>query len=59
MHATELEIDAGLVGRLLAAQFPQWADWPIDRRGLLPGRRGAAGRVSSGGAATSKWRKAG
>jgi aminoglycoside phosphotransferase (APT) family kinase protein len=31
MHADELEIDAGLVGRLLAAQFPQWADRPIER----------------------------
>lgn len=31
MHADELEIDAGLVGRLLAAQVPQWADWPIER----------------------------
>jgi aminoglycoside phosphotransferase (APT) family kinase protein len=31
MHADELEIDAGLVGRLLAAQFPQWVDRPIER----------------------------
>ncbi len=31
MHADELEIDASLVGRLLAAQFPQWAALPIRR----------------------------
>ncbi len=29
MHADEVDIDASLVGRLLAAQFPQWADLPI------------------------------
>ncbi len=29
MHANEVDTDAALVGRLLAAQFPQWADLPI------------------------------
>ncbi len=29
MHADEVHIDAALVGRLLAAQFPQWADLPL------------------------------
>src|SRR5262249_57347259 len=31
MHADELEIDAPLVRRLLAEQFPQWADRPLSR----------------------------
>lgn len=31
MHADEVETDADLVRRLLAAQFPQWADLPIER----------------------------
>jgi aminoglycoside phosphotransferase (APT) family kinase protein len=31
MHADEVSTDAGLVGRLLAAQFPQWAGLPIER----------------------------
>jgi aminoglycoside phosphotransferase (APT) family kinase protein len=31
MHADELATDANLVGRLLAAQFPEWADLPIER----------------------------
>jgi aminoglycoside phosphotransferase (APT) family kinase protein len=30
MHADEVETDAALVRRLLAGQFPQWADLPID-----------------------------
>lgn len=30
MHADEVGIDISLVGRLLAAQFPQWADLPIE-----------------------------
>lgn len=30
MHAEEVEIDVSVVGRLLAAQFPQWADLPIE-----------------------------
>ena len=30
MHAGEIDIDAPLVRRLLAAQFPQWADLPIE-----------------------------
>jgi aminoglycoside phosphotransferase (APT) family kinase protein len=30
MHADELETDEGLVRRLLAAQFPQWAELPIE-----------------------------
>ena len=31
MHADELDTDAALVGRLLTAQFPQWAGLPIER----------------------------
>lgn len=31
MHAGEVDTDASLVRRLLAAQFPQWADLPIER----------------------------
>src|SRR5690348_6250319 len=31
MHADELEIDEGLVRRLLAAQFPEWAALPLAR----------------------------
>jgi aminoglycoside phosphotransferase (APT) family kinase protein len=30
MHVNEVDIDAHLVGRLLAAQFPQWAGLPIE-----------------------------
>lgn len=30
MHADEIGTDVNLVGRLLAGQFPQWADLPID-----------------------------
>jgi aminoglycoside phosphotransferase (APT) family kinase protein len=30
MHADEVDIDAALVGRLLAAQFPHWANLPIE-----------------------------
>jgi aminoglycoside phosphotransferase (APT) family kinase protein len=30
MHADEVDADASLVWRLLAAQFPQWADLPIE-----------------------------
>ncbi len=29
MHDGEVDNDISLVGRLLAAQFPQWADLPI------------------------------
>ena len=29
MHANEVHVDAALVKRLLAAQFPRWADLPI------------------------------
>ncbi|MDQ3167260.1 MAG: aminoglycoside phosphotransferase family protein [Chloroflexota bacterium] len=29
MHADEVDIDAALVSRLVAAQFPRWADLPI------------------------------
>jgi aminoglycoside phosphotransferase (APT) family kinase protein len=29
MHPDEVETDAALVGRLIAAQFPQWADLPV------------------------------
>jgi aminoglycoside phosphotransferase (APT) family kinase protein len=31
MHADELDIDAALVHTLLTAQFPHWADLPIER----------------------------
>lgn len=31
MHADEVETDPSLVRRLLAGQFPEWADQPIDR----------------------------
>jgi aminoglycoside phosphotransferase (APT) family kinase protein len=31
MHAGELEVDERLVRRLLAAQFPQWADLALER----------------------------
>ena len=31
MHADELEIDEALVRRLLAAEFPPWADLPLSR----------------------------
>ena len=30
MHADEIETDAALARRLLAGQFPQWADLPTD-----------------------------
>lgn len=30
MHADEVETDASLVGRLLAAQFPRWGDLPVE-----------------------------
>lgn len=29
MHVDEVDVDLSLVGRLLAAQFPQWADLPL------------------------------
>ncbi|MFI9271079.1 aminoglycoside phosphotransferase family protein [Kitasatospora sp. NPDC052896] len=31
MHADEVEIDESLVGRLVAAQFPQWTDLPVTK----------------------------
>jgi len=31
MHADEVDIDAGLVHRLLLVQFPHWAGLPIER----------------------------
>jgi aminoglycoside phosphotransferase (APT) family kinase protein len=31
MHADEVEIDVSLVRRLLAGQFPQWAELPLER----------------------------
>lgn len=31
MHADELATDAGLVRRLLAGQYPEWAGLPIER----------------------------
>jgi aminoglycoside phosphotransferase (APT) family kinase protein len=31
MHVDELEVDATLVRRLLASQFPEWAELPIER----------------------------
>jgi aminoglycoside phosphotransferase (APT) family kinase protein len=33
VHDGELEIDEGLVRRLLAEQFPQWAELPLERAG--------------------------
>lgn len=30
MHADEVDTDVSLVGRLVTAQFPQWADLPLD-----------------------------
>ena len=30
MHADEVDIDAGLVARLVALQFPAWADLPVE-----------------------------
>lgn len=30
MHADEVDINVSLVGRLLTAQFPQWADLPLE-----------------------------
>lgn len=30
MHADEVDIDVGLVRRLLAGQFPDWADFPLE-----------------------------
>jgi len=30
MHADEVHTDVSLVGRLVAAQFPQWADLEIE-----------------------------
>jgi len=29
LHADEIETDVALVRRLLAGQFPQWADLPV------------------------------
>jgi aminoglycoside phosphotransferase (APT) family kinase protein len=31
MHVDEIDTDVRLVGRLLAGQFPEWADLPIER----------------------------
>jgi len=30
MHADEVDIDVALVGRMLASQFPDWADLPVE-----------------------------
>lgn len=30
LHADEIDVDAGLVGRLLAAQYPRWAGLPLE-----------------------------
>jgi len=30
MHADEVDIDSALVGRLLATQFPHWANLPVE-----------------------------
>ena len=35
MHDDELDVDAGLAGRLLALQFPAWADLPLVPVGRL------------------------
>ncbi len=37
MHANKIHTDASLVRRLLAAQFPHWADLPIERIRPRPG----------------------
>jgi hypothetical protein len=34
MHDDEVDTDASLVGRLLAAHFPQWANLPGERVAL-------------------------
>lgn len=34
MHADEVDIDAGLVRKLLASQFPEWAELPLEQ--VLP-----------------------
>ncbi|MGH3786646.1 MAG: hypothetical protein ACRDRG_08860 [Pseudonocardiaceae bacterium] len=39
MHADEVAIDVPVVRRLLAAQFPQWADQPGDRGRRQPHNR--------------------
>ena len=31
LHADEVDVDASLVGRLIAAQFPRWAGLPLER----------------------------
>lgn len=36
MHADEVDTDVSLVGRLLAAQFPQWTNLPIKLVPYLP-----------------------
>ena len=38
MHVDEVDTDASLVRRLLAAQFPQWKDLPIEPVRLLSAR---------------------
>jgi len=45
MHADEVCTDVRLAGRLLAAQFPQWADLsiqPVPRRGQITRYIGSA-----------------
>ena len=51
MHADEVDIDASLVRRLLAAQFPQWADLriePVASGGRTTRSTGSATTWSSG-----------
>jgi len=63
MHADEVDTDVSLVRRLLAAQFPHWADLPIEpvpSAGTKPRRRGQPSLRTwprrSTGTDTSTWR---
>jgi aminoglycoside phosphotransferase (APT) family kinase protein len=47
MHADEAEIDGGLVRRLVAGQFPHWADLPV-RRFRSSGTANAIFRLGAG-----------
>jgi hypothetical protein len=44
MHPDEAEIDVALVDRLVAAQFPEWADLPIERVRPPDGQRALPAR---------------
>lgn len=47
MHVDEVEIDDALVRRLLAAQFPRWAQLPIETRDRRSACRSRTVRVIS------------